>query len=401
MSLGEVIPASCPVCSHSVAAPFFDGGRQPLATLGWPASAEAAKAMARLAHDFVQCPSCTHVWNRSFSYDDVPYSDNPNRMFNNGLIWKDHLADSCRLLVRQMPPEPTLVEIGCGEGHFLRALAQACGGKGKVLGFDPSTHPETGQGFEFPRPAVRAADRRAERPAGRRRRAPCHRAPDPAGHAAGATRLGRVLRGQGRLAVRREPLHRPGVQDRPARGLLLRARLALHDRLLPHAHGAGRATSSNWRMATTARWSTPWCAWASRTRCASARARPWPSTRGPTSPGQPSAARSTRSPPAAARRRSGAARARARPSCTSSAWTPRASAGGGLGPGQGRHLRARHRPVPRRPEAPPPRRRHHPTQWRAADIVREMEREGIAPGQILIEHEGRLIDYKADPHPYR
>ena len=42
-----------------------------------------------------------------------------------------------------------------------------------------------------------------------------------------------------------------------------------------------------------------------------------------------------------------------------------------------------------------------PTQWRAVDIAREMDREGIAPAEILIEHEGRLIDYRTDPHPYR
>jgi hypothetical protein len=42
-----------------------------------------------------------------------------------------------------------------------------------------------------------------------------------------------------------------------------------------------------------------------------------------------------------------------------------------------------------------------PTQWRAADIAREMAQEGIAPALILIEHEGRLVDFVRDSHPYR
>jgi hypothetical protein len=42
-----------------------------------------------------------------------------------------------------------------------------------------------------------------------------------------------------------------------------------------------------------------------------------------------------------------------------------------------------------------------PSQWRAHDIILEMEREGIAFKRVLIEHKGGLIDYFADPHPYR
>jgi hypothetical protein len=42
-----------------------------------------------------------------------------------------------------------------------------------------------------------------------------------------------------------------------------------------------------------------------------------------------------------------------------------------------------------------------PTQWRAKDIVAEMGREKITADKILIEHDGRLNDFLADPHPYR
>ena len=42
-----------------------------------------------------------------------------------------------------------------------------------------------------------------------------------------------------------------------------------------------------------------------------------------------------------------------------------------------------------------------PTQWRARDIAAEMVREGIHAKQVLIEHNGRLIDFLRDEHPYR
>ena len=144
-----IVPVRCPSCDHRLAAPFFDGGQQTLATLGWPRSAAEAAAMPRLPQDFVQCPACTHVWNRSFSYDAIPYQNKPNRMFNKGGIWKDHLARSRDVLLQRLPPRPTVVEIGCGEGHFIRGLAEACNGAGRFAGFDPNASPETGVGIEF------------------------------------------------------------------------------------------------------------------------------------------------------------------------------------------------------------------------------------------------------------
>lgn len=149
MNADSLIAASCPVCAYPVAAKFFDGGEQPLATLGWPQSPDEATAMPRYPHDFVQCPQCTHVWNHSFTYDAVPYRNNPNRMFNAGSIWGGHLAATRDLILARLPEEPTVVDIGCGEGHFARGMAAARGGRGRFMGFDPNVTAETGAGVEF------------------------------------------------------------------------------------------------------------------------------------------------------------------------------------------------------------------------------------------------------------
>ena len=144
----ELKSAVCPICGHSVAASFFNAGEQTLATLAWPASAEAAQALPRYPLDFVQCPACTHVWNRAFDYDPIPYRSNPNRMFNNGVLWKGHLAETRDALLALLPAASAVIEIGCGEGHFLRGLA-AVRHAGRFVGFDPNASPETGQGVEF------------------------------------------------------------------------------------------------------------------------------------------------------------------------------------------------------------------------------------------------------------
>jgi hypothetical protein len=145
----ELVSATCPVCSNGVAARFFSAGHHPIATLAWPQTAEEAQAMPEHPHDYVQCPQCTHVWNHSFSYDAIPYQSNPNRMYNKGGAWVGHLAQTRDLVLTMLPENPTVADIGCGEGHFVRGLAQALDGNGTFLGFDPNSSPESGKGLEF------------------------------------------------------------------------------------------------------------------------------------------------------------------------------------------------------------------------------------------------------------
>lgn len=135
--------STCPACGHHVAVQFFDGGHLPLTTLAWPKSELEAKAMKRLPHSFVRCVDCGHVYNADFSYAEVPYSDKPNLMFNKGLIWTEHLQRVVKLLKGHLPEDPTVIEIGCGEGHLLRALASEFD-SGSFIGFDPNASVDTG-----------------------------------------------------------------------------------------------------------------------------------------------------------------------------------------------------------------------------------------------------------------
>ena len=82
---------ACPVCRSSLNVPFFDGGLKTLATLGWPSTDQEAVGMPRYPLKYVQCTNCTHIWNQDFEYQNIPYQDNPNRMFNNGEHWKIYL----------------------------------------------------------------------------------------------------------------------------------------------------------------------------------------------------------------------------------------------------------------------------------------------------------------------
>ena len=135
-NIPELHDATCPACGYHVAAAFFDGGAEPLATLAWPRSAEEAQTMPRLPLDFVRCLECGHIYNRSFTYGDVPYSDKPNLMFNKGGAWSDFIVGIQQKILERLPPRPTVIEIGYGDGAFLSALAALCP-DGRYVGFDP------------------------------------------------------------------------------------------------------------------------------------------------------------------------------------------------------------------------------------------------------------------------
>ena len=133
---------TCPACSYHIAVQFYDGGLLPLTTLAWPQSCEEAQGMERLPHDFMRCVDCGHISNAAFDYAKLPYSDKPNLMFNKGAIWSEHLQKVCDLIADSLPDNPVVVEIGCGEGHLLRALAKKIP-NGKFIGFDPNAEIET------------------------------------------------------------------------------------------------------------------------------------------------------------------------------------------------------------------------------------------------------------------
>jgi hypothetical protein len=137
---------TCPACGYHVAVPFYDGGRQPLATLAWPESAVEAQAMPRLPLAFVRCVECGHVYNSEFDFAQVPYSKKPNLMFNKGSIWTDYLRSVRDLLLARIPERPVVIEVGCGDGHLLRALAEARPA-GRYIGFDLNAAIDTGGGL--------------------------------------------------------------------------------------------------------------------------------------------------------------------------------------------------------------------------------------------------------------
>lgn len=138
---GSLLPrlqmVRCPACGRQGSVAFLQTDNKPLATVYWPRSSEEARSMKRLPLSFMRCVHCGHVFNRDFRYGEVPYSSKPNLMFNHGIKWAEHIDHVNDVLTQHLPASPTVVEIGCGDGCFLRSLAEKLT-TGRYVGFDPN-----------------------------------------------------------------------------------------------------------------------------------------------------------------------------------------------------------------------------------------------------------------------
>lgn len=126
----------CPACHHAASATLFSSQPQTLATIAWPQSTIEAQNLARYSLNWRRCVHCGHVYNATFDYANVPYSQRPNLMFNKGIHWAKVIVELQRQLIDYLPPDSNVIEIGYGDGSFLYGLAQQRSDI-QLIGFDP------------------------------------------------------------------------------------------------------------------------------------------------------------------------------------------------------------------------------------------------------------------------
>jgi len=102
----------------------------------WP-DAEAARAAARGDTDLVICEDCTLIFNSSFCEERVSYAPG----YENALHFSPHFRAFADALCADLVSRYDLmgrdvVEIGCGDGHFLALMITH--GARSATGFDPS-----------------------------------------------------------------------------------------------------------------------------------------------------------------------------------------------------------------------------------------------------------------------
>lgn len=144
----QVESLRCVACAKLGVTPFMQEELRPLATVFWPDTASQAQSMKKLPLAFCRCIHCGHVFNAKFRYDEVPYSRQPNLMYNQGSRWADHIKEVIQTLVKHIPETPRVVEIGCGDGHLLKSMSSEVAA-GSFIGFDPNQPTRFEGGIEF------------------------------------------------------------------------------------------------------------------------------------------------------------------------------------------------------------------------------------------------------------
>lgn len=110
----------------------------------WPTREEAIAA-PRADIRLGSCGACGHIWNTAFDDSFVDYT----QRYENSLDYSQHFQGYVDWLVASLIERYDLhgkeiIEIGCGNGHFLDLLCRQ--GNNRGLGFDPNYAPSPGNG---------------------------------------------------------------------------------------------------------------------------------------------------------------------------------------------------------------------------------------------------------------
>ncbi len=137
----------CPLCAAPAAPPFLRRDNVPVLQNHTAASAAEARAMPRGALRMAACDACGFVFNSAFDAALLRYGPGYDNTQSHSPAFAAHLDALARYLVRDRGVRGArIVEIGCGQGDFLRRLTEWSGAANSGVGFDPAYAGECGGG---------------------------------------------------------------------------------------------------------------------------------------------------------------------------------------------------------------------------------------------------------------
>lgn len=125
----------CPICGSDNVAIFFQWRNAVVSQQTLMPTEEQARQVTRGDIELAFCRSCGLIWNVVFDHHLVEYSTSYEASQTRSLIFQEYVGNIARYLVCKYDiRSKEILEIGCGDGFFLRLLCQL--GQNRGTGFD-------------------------------------------------------------------------------------------------------------------------------------------------------------------------------------------------------------------------------------------------------------------------
>ncbi len=129
----------CPICKNTHLRVFLQRSDVPVHQNLLMNSQKSARATTRGALKLSVCENCGFVFNQAFDLSLLSYGQDYDNTQSCSDYFDSYLDDLVKELVEhQGVRNCTIVEVGCGKGHFLRKLINYPGANNTGYGFDPS-----------------------------------------------------------------------------------------------------------------------------------------------------------------------------------------------------------------------------------------------------------------------
>ena len=127
----------CPVCQSTKNNLFLERAHVPVHQNLLCSSKESALNVSRGTLSLLLCMDCGFVFNQLFNADLLSYGERYDNTQTCSPMFLNYIESSINYLVHgQKITNKTIIEVGCGNGSFLKVLCES--GNNKGIGFDPS-----------------------------------------------------------------------------------------------------------------------------------------------------------------------------------------------------------------------------------------------------------------------
>ncbi|MDX2101902.1 MAG: class I SAM-dependent methyltransferase, partial [Alphaproteobacteria bacterium] len=117
-------PAACPLCGSQALTPVLERTGVPVFQNALLATAAAARAAPRGDLALLRCGDCGFIHNHAFNPQLIAYGADYENDQSLSRTFARHLDAMADRVIGALPVGATVLEVGCGQGGFVRRLAQ-------------------------------------------------------------------------------------------------------------------------------------------------------------------------------------------------------------------------------------------------------------------------------------